>query len=311
MDTRENKKIIQTLNDDPEDALLRLAILKENPEYQKMIDECRDVLDLMDFIAPDDRRDSFVRRAREDFGIIHNPIFEPWITTEEVKAILDPCKRTEEIPKKIWWVVSRMFFTHGIVTISKFTSWDSLPGDGWSNEYLLPGEELKIDPHERVIRIDLRKPKSQLMQEFELFLLGKKTNVSRVRKNTWRNLEIYRLWRDKETFTAIAGKLGIESVEKVKQAFYGIFKQIHGRPYDKKTDRSEGREAPTGSEGLCPTCPDLGSCEGTCDALEEHLQKHTGYQREKFSDDVFPDSDPIPEEYRGRKKTPQGSDDMK
>ena len=108
---------------------------------------------------------------------------------------------------------------------------------------------------------------------------------------------------------AIAEKLGIESVGKVKQTFYTIFQQIHGRPYDKDTDRSEEREAPTEVEGLCPTCPDFGSCDGTCDALEEHLRKHTAYRREDYVEETI--SDPTPEEAIGRKKIPPSSDKMK
>jgi hypothetical protein len=137
-----------------------------------------------------------------------------------------------------------------------------------------------------------------------------KQDRTRKRKEAWRDLDIYQLWQDNETFPAIAEKLGMESAEKAKQAFYKIFEQIHDRPYDMETDRSDLREAPTGAEGLCPTCPDFGSCDGTCDALEEHLRKHTGYLRENLSEDIFPGSDPTPKEYRGRKKVLPSSDDM-
>jgi len=310
-------KAFKAFQDKEEDALLKLECLKEREDYRAYYAE-----NIGKVKAADSRR-RFHEEMLRRFGILPSSYagrpFEEWA------SFFDPLTDARKAPAEVRrYILPYLFYWPGVREVVSLTPPDSavtvIKGKGECPRIV---ESAECEPYERLYKVDLRKKPAQLLKEFKAELASVdasrginpkaytawKQDRSRKREVTRRDLDIYRLWRDKETFPAIAEKLGIESAEKVKQAFYSIFQQIHGRPYDMKTDRSELRKAPLMMDGLCPTCPKLNSCERECAALKRHLRKHTKYFREDYSEETI--SNPTPEEAIGRKKLLPSSDKIK
>jgi hypothetical protein len=146
-----------------------------------------------------------------------------------------------------------------------------------------------LDSWERVLRIDLRRKREQLLQEFETFLNSidsektKPTSIMSYSKklyqnyyNTWqqdrsrrrletlRNLRIWQMRRERKSFALIAKEMNI-SDEVARKGFYRAFELTQKMKYDADFFRRDLRSIKIDEvKKTCDNCPDRTTCNTLC-----------------------------------------------
>lgn len=255
----------------------------------------------------------FCNKLHDDFGIVRSLVI--WttddaqyeLTADESLDLLDPAKALESIPeKKRETALRAMFFTWGIMQIQEDDEYQKGPPEwasmtiGWLNGRDKPlakeiGGYLKepileplsrLRPHERVLLVDLRKKKAQLLEEFEAFLdvvefsrkySSKpewiesysmwKPDTTRTREEAWRHLEVWKLRRQRKSYAKIALAMRMKT-DAVKKSFYRAFELIEGRSYQPESFRQSYWEIKREElRRICATCPDHPNKGGGCKEL--------------------------------------------
>ncbi|MDA8179569.1 MAG: hypothetical protein M0T69_08545 [Deltaproteobacteria bacterium] len=151
----------------------------------------------------------------------------------------------------------------------------------WFKGKLVPFPLSGLLPHERLLVVDLRKKKSELLKEFGTFFDRMKyhrentmdsewkrsysrwkLDTKRTRDEAWRYLEVWKLRRLKKNFPCISLEMKI-SPDSAKKSFYRAYELIEGRTYDPLVFRKLYRKIK--KEELsreCGECPD--SVRRTC-----------------------------------------------
>ena len=171
----------------------------------------------------------------------------------------------------------------------------------------------RLQPWERLVRIDLRRRNEDILNELSRFLkrvaASRKNPEScnhlrvtadcrvehidwadnyeqwqlddtRARVEVWRNIKIYRMRRgaNKKNFKQIGKELGMKA-DAAKQAFASVYSRIEGRKYDndkkllKKVDKEELKRT-------CATCRDKpergGNCKVPCQDVMSFIKQDYG-----------------------------------
>lgn len=300
----------------------------------------------------------FCNKLQDDFGIVcplviwttDDAYCEP--TADEELDLLDPAKALESIPeKKRETVLRAMFFTWGIMQIQGDDEYQKGPpewsstGIGWLNGRDKPlakkfGGYLKepnpeplsgLRSHERVLLVDLRKKKVQLLKEFEAFLDAVefsrkysnkpewierystwKPDTTRARAEAWQHLKVWKLHRLKKGFPDISREMGINP-ERAKKSFYRAYELIEGHKYDpiifRKLYRKIGKED---ISRTCGKCSDsirkaCGATGTLCPEVLAFVSQDYVRLQEKLlppeAVDFIGSSDPRPARSTPRKKT--------
>ena len=240
----------------PKDERLRLAILKEKKAY----------------------RDFWTKHSREtdmdafNSGLWHFGI-RPYTGTEQQRFLnlIDPFSK-EPLPGPLPFVVFRD--VPSIVLIET----KDIP----IAEHRVSTPRIELEPSERLLKVDLARPRGELLEEFKL-LLDKvdylrtsedisersKQNYSqwerdnsRLRAEAWQALEVWKLRREKMPFKDIAYKLKMSEAA-AKKAFCRAYELIEEKPY--KKDQFTRRAIPKSElKRTCDACPDYPTCGGLC-----------------------------------------------
>jgi len=158
----------------------------------------------------------------------------------------------------------------------------------WFKRKLVPFPLSGLLPHERLLVVDLRKKKSELLKEFGVFFdrvkyhrentrdseWGKnysrwELDTTRTRDEAWQPLRIWKLRREKKGYAAIARIMEM-TVGAVKMSFYKAHKIIEGFPYDREKYKLKHwnlRECAS-----CKEHPDRGGpCKELCPDAKEKI----------------------------------------
>jgi hypothetical protein len=260
----------------PEQERLRLAILKEKAAYRDLWKKCN-----MD--QPESADLDHFRSKTMAFGMSQLPV-----TRKRLYAYLDLINpfSDKELPDPLpltVFSVEPAVMGVGVGTLPPAIEFDS-------GVYQMRGQ-IKLKPSERLLKVDLSKPRKQIVKEFEYFLdvverwreRDKQIQVikenyakwnqdkSRNSEKTWQALEVWKLRREKTPFKDIARKLKMGE-EAAKKAFYRAYELIEEKPY--KKERMTKRAIPKSElKRICDTCPDRSTCRVPCpDALPYVIQ---------------------------------------
>lgn len=294
-----SKEVAQGLVLSKEDLLwarLKLAILKENFEYQEFFKEFK-------------KRDknNFPGEMFAKFGITGYAYFVTDPRYNDCIKLLDP---TQEITGlKPEWVDHKLpllFYSPAVVNIEvdgqPFLSgcFERIFKGGASMP--LPSMMRKgMKPFERLFKVDLRKKKNQLLKEFKNYLDGvyakKKQaeddpyysfweqDLSRYREESWNHLEVWKLKKQNLSFIDIGIKLKITE-DTAKKSFYRAYELTQGKKYDfQELQRKAGIVRKEEMERICATCPNRDTCtdyEICPDVLRYITQDELDYSREKL-----------------------------
>lgn len=223
---------------------LKLEFLKENHEYQQKFEELRDypfskkIPIFFDFIVNKfGLNKKFLQKAQS---------FKFSFT--EIDALLEPIKEPNKaFSRKLINMLPILFTQDGIeelFKIRKLARWEEYKNRDWNY----------LNPSERILKIDLRKRKSELIKELrnyierELslqkaakqvweidqplsYLLWEPEN-ERQRKEAWSQLKVWKLRKQYINFNQIAIKLKIKK-DTAKKRFYKAYERIYRKPFDK------------------------------------------------------------------------------
>lgn len=300
------KKALRSFRDEEEDALLRLALLKERADYRgwftvalrKTVEAAYARIGEENAKGPGYIPDeetinalaAFKGELRHRFGI-RGLTIPPSLTPTAWLDVLDPAVNVEEIPAKIRRaILPRLFYTPGV--------WEVVPKSvhlPCSNKHPAEGWETtspECAPYERFWKIDLRKKRSQLLREFKARLdsvdaqRGMNPEAyeawdqdrSRKREQAWQHLEVWKLRRERKGFIEIAKALRLKTrtgklaTSTAKMRFYRAYELIEGHTYDQekyKLTHWNLRECAT-----CPEHPDRGGkCKELCPDILELVGK--------------------------------------
>ena len=218
----------RTFTGDEDEALLRLAILKWRNDYRAYFAENIGKVKAaysrrMEERAkgpgnpPDAEAENTIHRFREEmlrrFRILPSSYAARPI--EEWASFFDPLIDARTAPAEVrGYILPYLFYWPVVHEVVSLTPPDEvvtvLKGNGECPRIV---ESAECAPYERLYKIDLRGKPAQVLREFKAALESVyahrginpaaykewKQDRSRKREEAWRDLDIYRLWRDKET----------------------------------------------------------------------------------------------------------------
>lgn len=268
---------------DPDTARLKLALLKENFEYQAFFEK---------FIhSIDDLNVPFPAYHFEKFGLpgVRFLVGAPYYN--DVLDFLNPCKEVNFDSKKENNILSKVFYFHGIFQVE----FDGREIEGMASIPLEAIERKKRKPSERMFIADLSKKKKQLLREFSEFIDAAcnqsdlKPDKSRLREEAWTHLKVWKLRKKRLPFSKIARQVK-QTEDKVKKSFYRAFELTQNRKYDPEIlIKQIWLVRKKSLKKTCDNCPDRDSCTVLCpeilqfvdqDALKSTKEKllSTNYQ---------------------------------
>jgi hypothetical protein len=156
----------------------------------------------------------------------------------------------------------------------------------WFKGKLSPYPLSALLPHERLLIVDLRKKKSELLKEFGAYFEEVihhrkytkdsewkrsyswwKLDTKRSREEARRHLEVWKLRRQRKGYAKIAMVMRMKT-DAVKKSFYRAFELIEGRIYQPESFRQSYWEIKKEElRRICATCPDHPNKGGSCKEL--------------------------------------------
>jgi hypothetical protein len=287
-----------------EEWRLRLALLKESTEYRAFWDEYAEKAlqahkHIYDFYARHDCTEgmseevanaffveckealqalnSFNGPLREKFGI--ELVLFRWA---EWFDALNPYKQNDKAFVRLFWLPP-------IAQVKGETP----------SEHRYYDANSKLKPSERLLKVDLSRKRGELLREFTLFLdlveahrangdvpeswarnyAVWEPDTSRFRSETWKALEIWRLWwRKGKTYREIARTLKI-SIQAAKMALRRVHELIEGEPYDPEAAMRKSLKI-SELEKKCFNCPDKHKCTELCSDVLAYVEQDHASQRE-------------------------------
>jgi hypothetical protein len=279
--------------DDIEHATLRLELLKQNFEYRKFFEEFEA------WVKQEEPRFGTVPDFKK-FGIRDFVPFPGYAKYSETKDICDPKKDIRDLPQDIVAdIIPRLFYQNAVSCIQMKGQPVTTVFEGYRLELLQNVVAEGSAPFERVYKVDLRKRKSQIMEELERYIDGAiskqeqskdnyyawKQDKSRYRKEAWNHLKVWKLRKDKKSFSEIAKTLSI-SLDVAKKSFYRAFELTQNKQYDPEAlrrdvwlvQKSELRKT-------CETCELRHSCDTLCPDMLLFVNQDQISRREKLFND--------------------------
>lgn len=231
----------------------------------------------------------------------------PLLTAKETLSFLDPDQNVESsVPaSKRNYVLGRLFYDPGIEVLPLdnrfYIGWkrifhtlrhrskqhealfSALPQSAddlrdAADEEFCP--TLGIGPDERVLMVDLRKTRGQLIREFKEFLDGAPLDTTRERKETEKHLEVWRMVRRRGmAFKEIARELRM-TVNAVELSFRRAYEITQGTlcpPGELARLRTVQKSSLV---KLCSTCPDRVTCTELCEPIKRYADQDQRTARE-------------------------------
>jgi hypothetical protein len=325
------KKVLRTFRDDEDDALLRLALLKERADYRNFFTVAlRKAVETAyskivegnargPGYVPDEETSNTLANfrgvLRHRFGIrgLTIPLS---LTTAEWLDVLDPIVDVWEIPANVRRaVLPRLFYTPGV--------WEVVPPSGLpSGRGEAPAKITSpyCAPYERLLRIDLRKKPARLLKEFGAILKAVdahrgmnpeayeawRQDRTRKREEAWDYLKVWQMRRKipMPSFPEIAKELPI-TPEVAKWRFYRAYEMIYGERFNRDAwEKDRAKEWEKHREIVpktCKECPQWDSCTDAdaCPALFDEKKSGSvylvpmgaGQYQEEVSDEFLSEAD--------------------
>lgn len=302
-------------------AQVKLAFLKQNYGYQKFFlslkkdpysqcpqfrkpsesyEEYRKRISLLKCEPP-----ALLKDSLNHFGINYDFVSSIQIrglaSTIDLLNLLDPQREISDISsKKLLSELPLLFYSPSLFALK--------PSRGWV-------EEPDLLPHERFLKLDLRKGKTQLISdlnhylqhEFELYEVGSKgsfeafyweINTESDQKAAWSQLEVWKLRkkqirRRRKSFKEIA-RIQKSNQDAVKKRFYRAYKRIHGEPYDSVLFNKIAKEINKGDlPKLCEICSDQNCLDKLkrgqdwipCPDIQDYIDQDQVQLKEKLLDE--------------------------
>ena len=283
---RFKENLHQSFRENIEQAKLKLALLKENFEYREWFDH------FLEWQAGEGwKKEAWPGYMFKRFGLVGLRFFLGHPNRKDVMDLINPRKDMIESPH-----LTRLFYDHA-VTLIEVGNEDHHEG-GWGQPIRVVNER-GLKPGERLFKIDLKKKKSQIMKEVSEYLdraYMRRTSESdwtpdnsRDREEAWQHLAVWKLRRQRKSFSEIATDRNITK-DAAKKSFYRAFELICGNRFDPvlfKRDYWEIRQADIGKQ--CKTCPNHpdngGDCNELCPDMLAFVNQDNQYQREKSGED--------------------------
>jgi hypothetical protein len=220
------------------------------------------------------------------------------VQTDEILDLLHPRKDMEDISPVLKQWLPLLFYAPGIEEIP-LTEKSELVRDlvlhsRNKNEVTFPG--VPIEPWEKTIKIDLRRPRSQLIHEItalidlerEVLRAGKKylpamieagygtsglfdwdVDNSRLREEAWGCLDVWDMRRDvgsrrRRLFSEIARTTGLNE-DQARQRYYRAYELTQGEKYNLEVVANEVRKInKIELARTCDNCEERSTCQNPC-----------------------------------------------
>lgn len=318
---------------DKKDAQLKLDFLKENFDYldffEKFKNDPKDYLAISkipekDYSSKKRSLPLFSRAAIDtkrylgdyfnEFGL--NPQIEiilwflGWPFTDFL-ALFDP-NISDTTNKDLINALPIIFSSSGI-------SRGTLPGYpshyAYDSSDLLPEANVVsrlLKPYEHILVVDMRKRKSQLVEEFKqyieneykiksetaypLFKSGKTYLLwepvnERIREEAKIQLQIWKLRKEKYGYAEIGKKLSMDT-DAARKAFYKAFERSQRKLFNIQVyqEKFKSIDIDTPTEA-CKVCPDIATCHSVdlCPNILRFLDQDETYSKEKWLDHDYKD----------------------
>jgi hypothetical protein len=290
-------KAFRVFQGDEDDALLRLAKLKERADYRKYFAEN---IGKVKAAYPRDKSGTTIRVFYDGmlrrFGIL--PSSYACRPIEEWASFFDPLTDAREAPETVRReILPWLFYWPGVREVVSLTRPDSvvtvIRGKGECPRIV---EDAECEPYERLYKIDLWKKPAQLFGEFKAALAAVdarrgldpaeytawKQDRTRKRAEEWDHLEVWRLRRQvpKPTFPEIAKRLRITPAA-AKKSFYRAYELIYGTPFDLEAWKKERAGNPFQT---CANCPQRQGCTEPCPEIFEEKTSTREYLTENIAE---------------------------
>ncbi len=285
-----------------EEAKIRLAVLKENFEYQDFYDQ------FMQWIK-ETPEGVWPGLGFNRFGLfgLRYLIVSPAYKREQIYELISPWSEIESLPEKMLKnILPRLFYEPAVILMELGNENHLVEGKS-SPIWIINERGLKS--WERLYKVDLTRKKSLILKEFEGYIeqaFSNNTEKSnwlpykkRNRKETWVHLQSWKLRRQRKNFSEISKILGV-TIDAAKKSFYRAYELTQDKIYDPGFLKKEiWRVKKTAIKKTCDTCPDKKTCDTLCpDVLRYVDQDIIINSREKLLD-----HEPIKEELTKKTKT--------
>ncbi len=273
-----------------EDAKLRLALLRENFEFRDFFRQYIEAEKDNDLWPGHD----FMKHGLNLF------FFAPY---PERETILDAVNPFIENPPEI--KDEYVSILMGAPAVDIVHTQKNEPPDGLSFRQV---KNIPKKPWNRLVTVDLRKSKSQIVTDFkslldEIFLAkkepGREQNPfydeweedgSRRRTEAWTHVAVWQLRKGRKSFSDIARQLGI-SEGVAKKSFARAFELTQNKKYDPELYRREVWLKHNDIIRTCSDCPNRKTCSELCpEMLAFADQDHTSRKEKLFDDPDYLDS---------------------
>ncbi|MDG5466804.1 hypothetical protein P9J64_00555 [Deltaproteobacteria bacterium IMCC39524] len=177
---------------------------------------------------------------------------------------------------------------------------------------------LDLHHHERLLKIDLSRPRADMIDQFtEIidhaietqkdvqnldlrlqaewattsieecpYMFAKPWDIynSRIRQETWEQLEVWKLRKTRMSFPLIAKQMN-KDIDWVKTSFYRVFQKIQGVPYSPKKIVQIREIRKVELNKTCETCPTYATCIDPCPEILHFIEQDVvSSMREKTHD---------------------------
>lgn len=296
---------------DLEEAKIKLALLKENFEYQGFFTGFSEwypryeaagdwenehgrkgEVDLPDHIT--ERDFVFPRGQFEYFGLVGIRYFLGRRDIQKIFDVIDPDKPADSFPEKFMTsILSWLFYEPAVSLVTDGIKQDR-EGFAFSKQIIRSERPLRsikgrLKSWNRIYCVDLTKKKKQILKEFEAYLnaayssnSGKEWNEdkSRQRKETWAHLNVWNMRRQKGNFSEISKKLGI-TIDAAKKSFYRAYELTQHKKYDPDVFKKLWEIKKSDLENPCETCPQKADCTELCPDVLRFVDQDYVELREK------------------------------
>ncbi len=281
--------------DDFEENKLRLALLKENFGYKDFFDEIRDRLPA----------ESARRRLRDTlknrYGVRVSLLAEHY---DDALLLLDPRHDIDDTPLTVQKRLLPALFNEPAVRLVPVNAeqakeyaalafpvdadkYDRLAADGVWQVYAVFCPS-RIQPHERLLKVDLSKKRADVEREFRRFLDAAPVEADRrrFRAEAWKHLEAWKLYREKRSFKAVARTMK-EKLSTVTMRYYRAIELTQGRKYDPAgMKKAVARVRKSEMKITCSVCPQRATCKTLCPEMLRYADQDRVSRREPRLSDL-------------------------
>ncbi len=279
---------------DFEENRLRLALLKENFQYKDFFDEIRDKL------TAESARDKLRDILKNRYGIRVSLLSEHYA---DVLSLLDPRHDIDDVPLPVQKRFLPVLFNEPAVRLVPVNNeqakeynalaypvdakkYDQLAADGFWKMYAVFCPS-RMQAHERLLKVDLSKKRSDIEAEFGRFLdtVAVDGDRRRFRNEAWKHLAVWKLYRERRSFKAVA-ELMKEKQSTVSMRYYRAIELTQGKKYDPaEMKKAFARVRKSELKLTCAACPKRGTCKTLCPELLRYVDQDTVRRRERRRSD--------------------------